>query len=87
MKQQLSDGLSNPLAYLPGLRQSFGLTQPRISLTFFSFFFIIFIMCFFFYFIFKLYIIVLVLPNIKMNPPQVYVCSPWTPQPVVHVSL
>ena len=34
---------------------------------------------FFFYFIFKLYIIVLVLPNIKMNPPQVYVCSPsWT---------
>ena len=25
---------------------------------------------------FKLYIIVLVLPNIKMNPPQVYMCSP-----------
>ena len=25
-----------------------------------------------FYFIFKLYIIVLVLPNIEMNPPQVY---------------
>ena len=37
--------------------------------------------CFFFlfYFIFKLYIIVLVLPNIKRNPPQVYMCSPpWT---------
>ena len=36
--------------------------------------------CFsFFYFIFKLYIIVLVLPNIKMNPPEVYMCSPsWT---------
>ena len=34
---------------------------------------------FFFFFIFKLYIIVLVLPNIKMNPPQVYMCSPsWT---------
>ena len=34
---------------------------------------------FFFSFIFKLYIIVLVLPNIKMNPPQVYMCSPsWT---------
>ena len=32
-----------------------------------------------FYFIFKLYIIVLVLPNIKMNPPQVHMCSPsWT---------
>ena len=29
-----------------------------------------------FYFIFKLYIIVLVLPNIKMNPPQVYMCAP-----------
>ena len=28
-------------------------------------------------FIFKLYIIVLVLPNIKMNPPQVYMCSPF----------
>ena len=32
---------------------------------------------FFFNFIFKLYIIVLVLPNIKMNPPQVYMCSSW----------
>ena len=32
-----------------------------------------------FYFIFKLYIIVLVLPNIKMNLPQVYMCSAsWT---------
>ena len=32
-----------------------------------------------FYFIFKIYINVLVLPNIKMNPPQVYMCSPsWT---------
>ena len=29
-----------------------------------------------FYFVFKLYIIVLVLPNIKMNPPQGYMCSP-----------
>ena len=35
-----------------------------------------------FYFIFKLYKIVLVLPNIKMNPPQVYMCSPsWTFHP------
>ena len=32
-----------------------------------------------FYFIFKLYNIVLVLPNIEMNPPQVYPRSPsWT---------
>ena len=30
----------------------------------------------FFNFIFKLYITVLDLPNIKMNPPQVYTCSP-----------
>ena len=34
---------------------------------------LLFIYLFFkFYFIFKLYIIVLVLPNIKMNPSQVY---------------
>ena len=31
---------------------------------------------FFFNFIFKLYNIVLVLPNIEMNPPQVYPRSP-----------
>ena len=38
-----------------------------------------FIYFFKFYFIFKLYNIVLVLPNIKMNPPQVYMCFPsWT---------
>ena len=30
----------------------------------------------FLFFFFKLYIIVLVLPNIKMNPPQVNMCSP-----------
>ena len=41
--------------------------------TFFFFFF------FKFYFIFKLYNIVLVLPNIEMNLPQVYPCSlSWT---------
>ena len=34
---------------------------------------------FLFFFIFKLYNIVLVLPNIEMNLPQVYLCSPsWT---------
>ena len=44
------------------------------------FFFLFFIYLFFkFYFIFKLYNIVLVLPYINMNPPQVYTCSPsWT---------
>ena len=34
----------------------------------------IFFIFFKFYFIFKLYIIVLVLSNIKMNPSQVYMC-------------
>ena len=39
-------------------------------------YFFFFISFFFsFYFIFKLYNIVLVLPNIKMYPPQVYLCS------------
>ena len=39
----------------------------------------VFFFFFWFYFSFKLYNIVLVLPNIKMNPPQVYLCSPsWT---------
>ena len=43
----------------------------------FVFFFLIIFLKF--YFIFKLYITVLVLPNIKMNLPQVYMCSPsWT---------
>ena len=38
----------------------------------FYFFFFLFFFFLKFYFIFKLYITVLVLPNIKMNPPQVY---------------
>ena len=38
--------------------------------------FLFFFIFFKFYFIFKLYKIVLVLPNIKMNPSQVYMCSP-----------
>ena len=42
-------------------------------------FYFIYYFFFKFYFIFKLYNIVLVLPNIEMNPPQVYLCSPsWT---------
>ena len=36
----------------------------------------VFLFFFFLNFIFKLYIIALVLPNIKMNQPQVYMCSP-----------
>ena len=41
-----------------------------------QFFFVFFLCVYLFFFFFKLYIIVLVLPNIKMNPPQVYMCSP-----------
>ena len=59
-----------------------GHLQPLILSTIHSFFF-------YFFFIFKLYIIVLVLPNIKMNPPQVYTqplfsteFSYWAPQSV-----
>jgi len=51
------------------------------------FFLFLFFIFFKFYFIFKLYLIVLVLPNIKMNPPQVYMCSPsWAllPPPSPH---
>ena len=45
------------------------ITLPHNTLKFQN---LCFIYLFFkFYFIFKLYIIVLVLPNIKMNPPQV----------------
>ena len=55
-------------------------TEPA-SLFFFVFFcflfFVFFILFYFkFYFIFKLNITVLDLPNIKMNLPQVYMCSP-----------
>ena len=43
---------------------------------------------FLFYFIFKLYIIVLILPKIKMNLPQVYMCSPsWILLPPHTISL
>ena len=52
-----------------------GLVSEEATYTFFPFLF--FINLFFkFYFIFKLYITVLVLPNIELNPPQVYMCSP-----------
>ena len=49
----------------------------------FIYFFVCVLFCFTYFFliffIFKLYNIVFVLPNIEMNPPQVYMCSPsWT---------
>jgi len=61
----IGEGLIFPYSSLELFIQ-LGMAFP-FSLTFFFFKF---------YFIFKLYIIVLALPNIKMNPPQVYMCSP-----------
>ena len=56
--------------------------KPYFHLYLFIYLFLVMVIFFLFYFIFKLYIIVLVLPNIKMNPPQVYMCSPsWTVLP------
>ena len=46
----------------------------KLSTGFRHFGFFIFFFVLQFYFIFKLYIIVLVLPNIKTNPPQVLKC-------------
>ena len=62
-----------PMCWLKGEPMAFDHTEegPRTA-----FYFIIFLIFFKFYFIFKLYHIVLVLPNIEMNPPQVYPCSP-----------
>ena len=49
-------------------------TAREVQIFLYSFFF--FPVLFIYLFIFKLYNIVLVLPNIEMNPPQVYMCSP-----------
>ena len=54
------------------------MTEHWLIFFFFSVIFI-YLFIFKFYFIFKLHSIVLVLPNIEMNLPQVYMCSPsWT---------
>ena len=61
--------LSSPF-FVPPMK-AFGFSWP-----FFFFFFFFLVFCVFFilfYFIFKLYNIVLVLSNIKMNPPQVLI--------------
>ena len=50
--------------------------KPLTNLLFNIFKYTFYVFFFLFYFIFKLYKIVLVLPNIKMNPPEVYMCSP-----------
>ena len=56
-----------------------GNKHVKVKFSFFWLFFFFFVFYIFLNFIFKLYNIVLVLPNIEMNPPQVYLCSPsWT---------
>ena len=58
---------------------SASLIMLKSFIFYFYFFQTLFFFNFIFYFIFKLYTIVLVLPNIKMNPPQIYMCSSsWT---------
>ena len=53
--------------YVYFVKQNMDISCNASSTTFFFFLF---------NFIFELYIIVLVLPNIKINPPQVYMCAP-----------
>ena len=53
--------------------------KPYLPFFFFLVLKSVWLLYYFFNFIFKLYNIVLVLPNIEMNPLQVYLCSPfWT---------
>jgi len=67
-----SKGLSTPLSSTPQFK-----SISSLALSFLSFFLQIF-----FYYFFLLYNIVLVLPYVNMNLPQVYTCSPsWTPLP------
>ena len=65
-RQEYWSGLPFPS---PGVLPDPGIEPGSPALKTDSFFFLFLK----FYFIFKFYIIVLVLPNIKMNPPQVYI--------------
>ena len=56
-----------------GTREALEDLGKRVAWSDLFFIFLVFI----YLFIFRLYITVLVLPNIKMNPPQVYTCSPF----------
>ena len=71
--------MSFPANQFKSKGESLALFHPLLKPEAIFFFFLLLLIFFKFYFIFKLYSIVLVLPNIKMNPPQVYLCSPsWT---------
>ena len=70
-----SETFANPMGevrmnFMPALWTG-GLELRRLNKLYLIFFSSSF---FKFYFIFKLYNIILVLPNIEMNPPQVYLC-------------
>ena len=58
--------------YLLVITENLRRGYSKSSIPILNFIFCLFVYFFLFYFIFKLYIIVLVLPNIKMNLPQVY---------------
>ena len=62
--------------YLSSIQFNINACLKDDLLTFLFFFKLFFLLFYKFYFIFKIYKIVLVLPNIKMNPPQVYMCFP-----------
>ena len=68
----LNGGILTLIYHLRRTRKFTLWSNPNLLLFFFFLFFFLK-----FYFIFKLYITVLVLPNIKMNPPQVYMCGVW----------
>ena len=72
MAQQLRSLIHFEFIFVYGVRECSNFVLLRVAVQFSQH-------CLFFfkfYFIFKLYNIVLVLPNIEMNPPQVYMCSP-----------
>ena len=62
--------------FIAQLSHPYMITGKTTALTRWTFVGKVMSLLFKFYFIFKLYITVLVLPNIKMNLPQVYMCSP-----------
>ena len=68
-------GWSNPRPSFPSPRHISIWLPPGLAVLYVNVFLCDFYLFIFFkfYFIFKLYIIVLVLPNIKMNPPQAYI--------------
>ena len=78
VKEVYRHRFSNSICFLVSVSH-FGNSHSISNLFFFIFLFFSFFLNLILFF--KLYIIVLVLPNIKMNPPQVYMCSPFLNPP------